>query len=138
MLFRFNRFFRGLITAQSPRLKTKSSQGDSLRDCGGFGGSFLSYCFKVINLYGPYAEQPSFWEGLISSSLMGGSNLIVGGDLNFMLSLREFWGESPHKDPQELFFSNWICKNCMVDLEPLKLSHTWSNGRRGAHFVAKH
>jgi hypothetical protein len=62
-------------------------------------------------------------------------NIILGGDLNFTLWEREFWGHYPRRDPQEYFFKNWICKNWLVDLEPVKLSFTWSNGRKGKHFL---
>jgi len=64
-------------------------------------------------------------------------NIILGGDLKFMLSLREVWGYYPCRFPQEYFFKKWICENWLVDLKPVKLSFTWINGRKGKHFLDK-
>jgi hypothetical protein len=59
------------------------------------------------------------------------------GDLNFTLSLKEVRGQNPHQDPMESFFSCWLEKHHLLDMPPKKLSHTWSNGRKGSVLVAK-
>jgi hypothetical protein len=43
----------------------------------------------------------------------------------------------PQRGPLKDFFSHWIEGNRLVDLEPLKLSQTWWNGRKGDFLVAK-
>jgi hypothetical protein len=46
--------------------------------------------FTVVNIYGPYSDRASFWEDLVSVDVFRDPLLVVGGDLNFTLSLRKF------------------------------------------------
>jgi hypothetical protein len=55
----------------------------------------LNSIFRVINVCGPYTKITPFWEGLCASSVVEVSNIILGGDLNFTLSIREVWGAHP-------------------------------------------
>jgi len=54
-----------------------------------------------------------------------------------MLSIVEVWGQNPHQDPLESYFSKWMEKHNLIDLAPKKISHTSSNGRKGVGLVAK-
>jgi hypothetical protein len=47
-----------------------------------------------------------FWSEVNNSGFLDAPNVILGGDLNFTLSLWEVWGNYPHQDPQESFFHN--------------------------------
>jgi hypothetical protein len=85
---------------------------------------FLNAYFRVVNVYGPYAHKVPFWEGLSKSSALATSNIILGGDLNFMLFIREVWGSHPRKYAHEGFFEQWITKTDLIDLEPTKLPQT--------------
>jgi hypothetical protein len=60
--------------------------------------------------------------------------MVLGGDLNFTLSLREVWGSRPRQDPQEVFFTNSIEKH---KLTWFKISQTWRIRRKGKDAVAK-
>jgi hypothetical protein len=55
----------------------------------------LNLGFKVVNLYGPYAERIPFWENLSDSGVMSFSNIILGVDLHFTTSIIEVWGAHP-------------------------------------------
>jgi hypothetical protein len=79
----------------------------------------------MINVYFLYANRVQFWNGVSSSGALNSPNIILDGGLNLTLFLREVWGTYPRQDPQECFFSHWIEKNNLIDLEPLKLTQTW-------------
>jgi hypothetical protein len=96
----------GLLTTWIPHLKSNSSSflpSDILIEL-----EFpdMSFSFRVINLYDRYSEKKYFWEGLFESQILSSSNIILGGDLNFTLSLHEFWGAHPHRDPMEGYFAH--------------------------------
>ena len=64
---------------------------------------------------------------MISVGVFFNPHLVVGGDLNFTLSLREVWGANPKVDPQRGFFLSFLKNARLVDLEPIKLAPTWRN-----------
>jgi hypothetical protein len=99
--------------------------------------SQLNSRFRLVNLYGLYADRVLFWENLCDYDILYLQNFIIGGDLNFTSSIQEVWGAHPRRDAQEFFLVQWIEKNQLVDLEPVKLSQTWRNGRGGVNLVAK-
>jgi hypothetical protein len=78
----------------------------------------------VINVYSHYAERTTYWEGLSAFGVVEDSNVILGGDLNFTLSIHEVWGAHPWKYAHGFFFTHWLIVNHLVDLEPTKLSQT--------------
>lgn len=63
--------------------------------------------------------------------------MVLGGDLNFTLSLREVWGSNPREDRQKGFFLSFMEAESLVDLEPVKFSPTWRNFRTGNDVVDK-
>jgi exonuclease III len=96
-----------------------------------------NFSFSVVNIYGPYADRTSFWEDLVTTGFFRDPFLVVGGDLNITLSLREVWGAHPRADRKRLFFQAFFEKANLVDIEPVKLSPTWQNFRTGEEEVAK-
>jgi hypothetical protein len=62
---------------------------------------------------------------------------VIGGDLNFTLSLREIWGPNPREDRHKGFFLSFLEEESLVNLEPVKLSPTWRNFRTRIDVVAK-
>ena len=50
--------------------------------------------------------------------LLKEKNLIMGGDLKFIISNMEVWGSHPLKDPLEGFFYHLLETNHIIDLEP--------------------
>jgi hypothetical protein len=49
---------------------------------------------------------------------------VIGGDLNFTLSLREVWVSNPREERQKYFFLSFMEVESLVDLEPIKISPT--------------
>ena len=62
---------------------------------------------------------------------MNEEGIIVGVDLNFTLSTREFWGDLARLDPLSDFFIGLIHSSSLLDFQPTKLTPTWRNGRDG-------
>jgi hypothetical protein len=94
----------GLITGWSPEFMAQIST--CFR-------SAIAVCLKhknsdktlnFVNIYGPYANRIPFWEELSSAGALSRPFSIIGGDLNFTLSLREVWGSNPKIDGQVRFF----------------------------------
>jgi hypothetical protein len=51
--------------------------------------------------------------------------LIVVGDLNFMVSAGEVWGDCAHLDLMAGFFKDIFMKNHVVDILPTVVVSTW-------------
>jgi hypothetical protein len=73
---------------------------------------------KLVNCYAPYKDRENFWQPIIDYGLLKEPGLIVGGDLNFILSAREMWGSSARADPLFDFFSTMLHDSRLVDLVP--------------------
>jgi hypothetical protein len=63
--------------------------------------------------------------------------LIIGSDLNFTTRREEIWGPLACKDKLAHFFVDKLESTRLVDVEPIKLSLTWSNNRSGEEGVSK-
>jgi len=98
----------GLLTTWSPHYRAFSASLFSSEIMVDLEERFLNSSFWLVNVYGPYADRLPFWEGLSESRVTSSSNIILGGDLKLMLSIREVWGAHPHRDAQEGLFSHWI------------------------------
>jgi hypothetical protein len=61
--------------------------------------------FFIVNIYGLYSDRAPFWEELSFASVFSDPLLVVGGNLDFTLSLREVWGVNPREDQHKGFFS---------------------------------
>jgi len=44
---------------------------------------------RLINVYGPYGDRCLFWDNLDDFGVLSGNNVILGGELNIALILRE-------------------------------------------------
>lgn len=53
---------------------------------------------RVMNVYGPCMDRATFWRSLLNSHFMQADNIILGGDLNFLLGFSESWGHSAQVD----------------------------------------
>jgi hypothetical protein len=60
-----------------------------------------------------------------------------GGDLNFTLGASKVWGIVTQLDPLSRYFIRKLEETCLLDIEPSKLSPTWSNKRVGEARIAK-
>eukprot|EP00253_Pinus_taeda_P005268 PITA_05268 len=91
----------------------------------------------IVNVYGPCQSRDSFWDDLMSKSVMNNLMMILGGDLNFSLRRNEAWGPSAREDPLAEFFHNLISEHNLIDPAPVKLKPTWRNRRVGGDRIAK-
>jgi hypothetical protein len=55
---------------------------------------------KICNVYGPYANRIPYWDHLRALDFLNTRDIIMGGDFNFIVSLKEVWGQNPHQDPR--------------------------------------
>jgi hypothetical protein len=58
---------------------------------------YVDYAFSVINIYNPKTDRIPFWKSL-KSGVFNDPLMIIRGDLNFTLSLRQVWGPHPKED----------------------------------------
>jgi len=63
--------------------------------------------------------------------------MVIGGDLNFTISLQEVWGSSLEEDCQKGLFFSFLENSQLIDVELAKLSPTWRNFRIGDEEAAK-
>ena len=61
----------------------------------------------------------------------------MGGDLNFVISAREFWGINLRLDPLAEWFCHIFSKAKLCDIIPNPLVPIWRNGRIWEAWVAK-
>jgi hypothetical protein len=68
----------------------------------------LDIQLKGINLYGSYVDRRPLWESLGDFGVFDFDFILLGGDLNLTLSLREVWGSHLNQDPLDAFFNHLI------------------------------
>jgi exonuclease III len=49
---------------------------------------YINFSFTLVNVYGPYADRIPYWEDLKTAGAFNDPLIVVGGDMNFSLSLR--------------------------------------------------
>eukprot|EP00253_Pinus_taeda_P025512 PITA_25512 len=91
----------------------------------------------IVNVYGPCQSRVSFWDDLMSKSVMNNPMMILGGDLNLSPGRNEAWGPSAREDTLAEFFLNLFSENNLIDPAPVKLKPTWRNRRVGGDRIAK-
>lgn len=87
----------GLLFAWSPRYTTLFSTHISFGIVVDLEDHFFNSTFRLVNVYGPYVDEYQFREGLSGSGFLSSSNIILEGDLNFTVSIREVYGAHPCK-----------------------------------------
>jgi hypothetical protein len=117
----------GLLTGWSLTFKALSSSSTHSTISVNLKHKYVDFAFSVINIYGPYSERIPFWEDLKNEGIFNDPLSVIGGDLNFTLSLREVWGPSPKEDRQRGFFLSFLESVNLLDVEPVRLSPTWRN-----------
>jgi hypothetical protein len=90
-----------------------------------------------LNIYGPCSDRKRFWSHLDDSGILSIPSLIVGGDLNIILSATENWGGSYVPGATEYFYRNIFVTNKLTDILPAQLVPTWRNGRSGPDAIAR-
>lgn len=97
----------------------------------------LGVPLMIVNIYGPCQGKASFWNSLLSKSLMRNPNLVVGGDLNFSIRTTETWGPTAREDSLSNFLLNLLNTHNLMDINLLKLRPIWRNRRTREARIAK-
>lgn len=92
---------------------------------------------NVLNLYAPYKSRLSFWNRFFDSELLDISNLLIAGDTNVVLNSNEIWGRGKLNNSLADFINSEMLKRNMIDIIPVVMKPTWSNGRVGDAYIAK-
>jgi hypothetical protein len=95
---------RGLITRWNPHFVSISSIVLNLAIVMHLYSKELGKSLRMINVYSPYGERKSFWEVMVDGYL-NDTNVILGGDLNLTINMREIWREVARRDPLGDLFS---------------------------------
>ena len=98
-------------------------------------GSSLN--LSLLNCYGPYSNQETFWDRDELGGLLSQPNMVLAGDLNLTLNWSEVWGKKAHPDPLAPFFSHLFSSHQLVDIAPASIGPTWRNGRSGDDRISK-
>jgi hypothetical protein len=93
--------------------------------------------FALLNLYGPCKDILLFYNSLDKSGLLSTKHLIIGGDLNIILSPEEAWGGTPGIGFNGEHYKALFNKNNLFDISPDKLVLTWRNDRTGMEAIAR-
>ena len=64
-------------------------------------------------------------------------NVILGGDLNLIVSKKQNWGSLARHDGLGSLLVPLFESKELVDLQPLKLMPTWRNNRSGDQAISK-
>jgi hypothetical protein len=92
---------------------------------------------SFLNVYGPCSNKPRFWKDLAESGVLSLPNLILGGDLNIILSEDEHWGGPCLPGYSVAFFRELFASFNLFDILPPSLVPTWRNGRTGTAAIAR-
>jgi len=90
-----------------------------------------------LNVYGPCVEKKQFWTSLANSGFLSTPNLILGGDLNILLSEDEHWGRASPTRMNNAFYRDLFATNNLIDVLPSCLIPTWRNGRSGSDAISR-
>jgi hypothetical protein len=91
----------------------------------------------LLNIYGPCKDRKLFWSSLADNGILSIPNLVIVGDLNFILSSDENWGGSFVPGPTEDFYRDLFTSKKLIDVKPTKLVPTWRNDRSGQDAIAR-
>jgi hypothetical protein len=85
----------------------------------------LGRCFTILNVYGPYQDQVTFWDNLLKKDFMSNNDIVLGGDLNFSIGMVESWVPRTCPDPLSDVFGHFLSENGLVDISPIKIFPSW-------------
>jgi hypothetical protein len=68
----------------------------------------LGFSFDILNVYGPYLDRITYWEQLAVSEALSDPLLLINGDLNVTLSLREVWGPTLSSTLHAVFLLSFL------------------------------
>ena len=92
---------------------------------------------NCLNVYASYCDRESFWDFVKLKGLLNLENLLIAGDLNFIVLETEVWGDSSRVDPLERYFTNLMLLSHLVDIALARLGPTWCNGLVGSVGIGK-
>jgi hypothetical protein len=92
---------------------------------------------NIVNIYGPCHNRGPYWDVVFNKSFLKEKHLILGGDLNFSLGIKEVWGSHARSDPLSTYFTQKLDEHNLLDIEPVKFKPTWRNNRVGEDNIAK-
>lgn len=79
----------GLITRWSLTYKALSTTSSNSAISVKLEVKNIGFFFNILNIYGPYSDRITYCEQLANSKALSDSHILVGGDLNLTLSIRE-------------------------------------------------
>ena len=71
---------------------------------------------NFLNVYGPYVDRKKLWTSLVNNGLLSTPNLILGGDLNILLSEDEHWGGTSPSELNKAFYRDLLASNNLIDV----------------------
>jgi hypothetical protein len=78
-----------------------------------------------LNIYGPCSDRKRFWSLLADNGILSLPNLILGGDLNIILSAEENWGGNYLSGSSEIFYRELFASSNLIDILSTRLTPTW-------------
>jgi hypothetical protein len=78
-----------------------------------------------LNVYGPCLDQKQFWTLLANNGLLSIPNLILGGDLNIILSADKHRGGSFSSGSNEAFYRDLFASQNLINVLLTRLVPTW-------------
>ena len=85
----------------------------------------LDLPISLINVYGPCLHKETFWDSLLSCTLLQQNNIVLGDDMNFSIGISESWGPQAIPDPLSDYFANQLELAGLLDIEMPKKTPTW-------------
>jgi hypothetical protein len=104
-----NGILGGLLIGWSPHFNVLSSSYVHSSNSMKLKHTDYYFSFSTINIYGHYTKRVPFWEDLKYLSVFSDPLLVIG-DLNFTLYLREMWRPNSREDPKRGFFLSFLVR----------------------------
>ena len=95
--------------------------------------------FALFNLYVPvmYAEKKECWKNLNAFlELHSPNNIIIAGDLNIVMNLKEKRGGSSSRDQMIHVVEDIVLQWDLMDFKPKKGLYTWTNNMTGEDHIS--
>jgi hypothetical protein len=98
----------------------------------------LNHSMKFLNVYKPSVGKVEFWEKLFGFNFIVDDNIIIGGDLKFIVNKDEVLGKMGREEKLSSYFVDKMETKKLVDVEPkLKRLRWYCNRSRdeGIHKI---